>query len=179
VRVRIVVPEGALLLLVGPSGAGKSTFARRHFRPTEIVSSDALRAAVADDETDQSATRDAFALLHQIAGRRLARGRLTVVDATNVKRSARRPLVALAQRYHAPLAAIVFDLPVALCIERNRARPARDPGAAVVRRQDAQMRDTLPTLAEEGFSPIYTLHSPEEVEGAEVVREGDAVGGGP
>lgn len=175
---RILVPEGALLLLVGPSGAGKSTFARRHFRPTEIVSSDALRAAVADDETDQSATRDAFALLHQIVGRRLVRGRLTVVDATNVKRSSRRPLIALAERYRAPLAAIVFDLPEDLCIERNRARPERDPGAAVVRRQYAQMHDTLDGLTEEGFAPIYTLHSPEEVEGAEVVRGGEGAGGG-
>ena len=81
----IDIPELALVVLIGPSAAGKSTFARRHFQPTEVLSSDFCRALVADDENDLSATRDAFAVLHFIAARRLASGRLTVVDATNVK----------------------------------------------------------------------------------------------
>src|SRR5690348_13599027 len=94
------IPALSLVALIGPSGAGKSSFARKHFRPTEVLSSDFCRGLVADDETDQSATPDAFEVLHFIAAKRLAAGRLTVVDATNVQPEARQPLVALARRYH-------------------------------------------------------------------------------
>ena len=85
------LPSPSLVVLVGVAGCGKSTFAARHFAPTEVVSSDRCRALVADDESDQTATRDAFDVLHLIVDRRLARMRLTVVDATNVKPEARRP----------------------------------------------------------------------------------------
>jgi len=88
--VDIRIPELALVVLIGPSGSGKSTFARSHFKPTEIVSSDACRGLVADDENDQSATKDAFEVLHFIAGKRLQAGRLTVVDATSVQPEARK-----------------------------------------------------------------------------------------
>ena len=86
------VPELSLVVLVGVSGSGKSTFAREQFKPTEVISSDFCRGLVADDENDQSATADAFELLHFIVGKRLAAGRLTVVDATNVQPEARRSL---------------------------------------------------------------------------------------
>src|SRR5919198_4259861 len=91
----LTIPEFALVVLIGPSGAGKSTFAQRHFRPTEVLSSDACRALVADSETAQAATPEAFEVLHFIAAKRLAAGRLTVIDATNVQPEARRPLIAL------------------------------------------------------------------------------------
>ena len=78
------VTDLSLVVLVGASGSGKSTFARRHFKPTEILSSDFCRGLVADDENDQSASRDAFDVLHYIAGKRLAAGRRTVVDATSL-----------------------------------------------------------------------------------------------
>src|SRR5919198_892664 len=96
----LTVPELSLVVLVGASGSGKSTFARTHFRPTEVLSSDFCRGLVADDENDQSATGDAFDVLHYVAAKRLAAGRLTVVDATNVQPEARKPLVALARQYH-------------------------------------------------------------------------------
>jgi protein phosphatase len=108
---QLTIPELALVVLIGPSGAGKSTFARRHFKPTEILSSDFCRGLVRDDENDQSATEDAFAVLHFVAGKRLAAGRLTVVDATNVQPESRQPLVTLARQYHCLPVAIVFDLP--------------------------------------------------------------------
>ncbi len=167
----VAIPESALVLLIGPSGCGKSTFARRHFRPTEVLSSDFCRALVADDENDQSATRDAFAVLHFIAGRRLARGRLTVVDATNVRPEARKPLLALAWHYRRPAVSVVFDLPEALCDERNRLRPDRVVGPDVIRRQAEALRRSLPGLPGEGFSRVFVLSSPEEIETAVVRRE--------
>src|SRR6202166_1924644 len=106
----ITIPKLSLVVLVGPSGSGKSTFARRHFKPTEVLSSDFCRGLVRDNETDQTGTADAFAVLHFIAARRLAAGRLTVVDATNVQPEARRPLVPLARQYHCLPVAVVLDL---------------------------------------------------------------------
>src|SRR5205085_4148318 len=123
---KITIPELSLVALIGASGAGKSAFARKHFKPTEVLSSDFCRGLVRDDEADQAATPDAFAVLHFIASRRLAAGRLTVVDATNVQPEARKPLVALARQYHCLPVAVVFDLPERLCQDRNRARPDRD-----------------------------------------------------
>ena len=108
---KITVPELSLVVLVGPSGAGKSTFARKHFKATEVLSSDFCRGLVSDDENCQIATNDAFEVLHFIGGKRLAAGKLTVVDATNVQPEARKPLVALARQYHCLPVAIVFDLP--------------------------------------------------------------------
>src|SRR5438093_646438 len=117
---KISIPNLALVVLIGPSGSGKSTFARKHFLPTEVLSSDACRAMVSDEENNQGATNDAFAVLHYIAGKRLALGRLTVIDATNVQPDARRPLVALARQYHCLPVAIVLNLPEKVCRERNR-----------------------------------------------------------
>jgi protein phosphatase len=168
--VKLTIPELSLVVLIGPSGCGKSTFARRHFRPTEVLSSDAFRALVADDENDQSATGDAFAALYCVASRRLARGRLTVVDATNVRPEARRSLFDLARRYHVPPVAIVFDLPEHLCVERNRARPGRDVGPWVVREQRGHLTRSLRRLEREGFLHVHVLSAPEEVEAATIER---------
>src|SRR5512137_1409000 len=137
---KITIPELALCALVGPSGAGKSTFARKHFRPTEILSSDFCRSLVADDENCQAATDDAFAVLHFIAAKRLAAGRLTVIDATNVQPEARKPLVALAREYHCLPVAIVLDVPEKICRERNATRADRNFGAHVIRQQLQQLR---------------------------------------
>src|SRR5262249_50101559 len=123
---KITVPELALIVLVGPSGAGKSSFARKHFKATEVLSSDFCRGLVSDDENSQEATNDAFEVLHFVAAKRLAAGKLTVVDATNVQPEARKPLVALARQYHCLPVAIVLDVPEKVCIERNKARSDRD-----------------------------------------------------
>ena len=128
---QFTIPALSLVLLVGPSGSGKSTFARTHFKPTEVISSDSCRGLVADDENDQSATGDAFEVLHYIARKRLAAGRLTVIDATNVQAEARKPLLALAREYHVLPVAIVFDLPERLCHERNADRPDRTGRAEI------------------------------------------------
>jgi len=167
---KIGIPELSLVVLVGPSGAGKSTFARRHFKPTEVLSSDGCRGMVSDEENDQAATNDAFDVLHFIGGKRLAAGRLTVIDATNVQEEARRPLVALARQYHCLPVAIVFDLPERLCLERNRGRSDRVFGPHVIRTQAHQLRRSLRSLKREGFRHVFVLRSVEEVDGAEVAR---------
>src|SRR3982750_3519902 len=136
----ITLPEFSLVVLIGASGSGKSTFARTHFLPTEVVSSDFCRGLVSDDENAQHATGDAFELLPYIAAKRMPRGRLTVVDATNVQPEARKPLVSLARTHHFLPVAVVFDLPERLCQERNRDRPDRDFGPHVIRNQQRQLK---------------------------------------
>jgi protein phosphatase len=164
------VPELALVVLIGASGSGKSTFARTHFLPTEVLSSDFCRGLVADDENDQSATKDAFELLHFVAGKRMGSGRLTVVDATSVKREDRAPLVALARKHHFLPVAIVFNLSERLCQDRNQDRPERDFGPHVVRNQTRELRRGLKRLNREGFRQVHVLGSPEEVESATIER---------
>jgi protein phosphatase len=166
----LAIPELSLVVLVGVTGSGKSTFARAHFRPTEVISSDYCRGVVADDENDQSATQAAFEVLHFIAGKRLAAGRLTVIDATNVQPEARRELVTLAREYDVLPVAIVFDLPEKVCAERNAGRPDRDFGAHVIRRQRGQLRRSLHGLQREGFRTVHVLRTPDEVGAAAITR---------
>jgi protein phosphatase len=166
----LTIPELSLVVLMGPSGSGKSTFARTHFKSTEILSSDVCRGLVSDDENDQEATGEAFQVLHFIAARRLARGLLTVVDATNVQAELRKPLVELARQYHVPPVALVLDLPERLCLERNSLRPNRQVDTDVVRQQVSQLRRSIGTLGREGFRHVHVLSSPEEVAEACIER---------
>ncbi len=168
---KLTIPELSLVILIGPSGSGKSTFAQQHFKSTEILSSDFYRGLVSDDENDQSATPQAFEVLNFIAAKRLAAGKLTVIDATNVQPEARKGLLELARTYHTLATAIVFNMPEKLCRERNAQRSDRDFGPHVVHRQIEQMRRSLHSLRNEGFHHIYTLRSPEEVESVEIERQ--------
>lgn len=167
----ITIPELSLMILIGPSGSGKSTFAHKHFKSTEILSSDFCRGLVSDDENDQSATKDAFEVLHFVAAKRLGAGKLTVIDATNVQQEARKPLLALAREYHCLPVAIVFNLPEKLCQERNRYRSDRDFGPHVVRQQTMQLRRSLHGLEREGFSNVFVLSSPEQIDSVKIVRQ--------
>ena len=169
---KIKIPEPSLVLLIGPSGSGKSTFARKHFKPTEILSSDFCRGLISDDETDQTATDDAFEVLRFIAAKRLAAGKLTVIDATNVQIDARKPLLTLAREYHYLTVAIVFNIPAKLCQERNEARPDRNLKPHVVRQQSQQLRRSLRNLKREGFRHfVYVMSTPETVEATSVERQ--------
>ncbi len=167
----ITIPELSLVVLIGASGCGKSSFARVHFKPTEVLSSDFCRGLVSDDENAQAATKDAFEVLHFVARKRLAGGRLTVVDATNVQPEARKPLVALAREFHVLPVAIVLNLPEKLCHERNQNRPDRQFGPHVVRNQSQQLRRSLRGLEREGFRHVFTLSTPEEVSSVSIVRQ--------
>ncbi|MFJ4988234.1 polynucleotide kinase-phosphatase [Streptomyces sp. NPDC088732] len=166
------VTDLSLVVLIGTTGSGKSTFARRHFKPTEVISSDFCRGLVSDDENDQSATGDAFDILHYIAGKRLAAGRLTVVDATSVQQESRRQLVRLAREYDVLPIAIVLDVPEQVCIERNATRPDRAHlPRHVVQRQQRELRRSLRQLEREGFRKVHILRGVEEVDAAEIVLE--------
>ncbi|MFD8195964.1 polynucleotide kinase-phosphatase [Streptomyces wuyuanensis] len=166
------VTDLSLVVLVGASGSGKSTFARKHFKPTEVISSDFCRGLVADDENDQSASGDAFDVLHYIVGKRLEAGRLTVVDATSVQRESRRELVQLARRYDVLPIAIVLDMPEEVCAARNAARPDRaDMPRHVIQRHRRELRRSLRGLEREGFRKVHVLRSVEEAEAAEIVLE--------
>src|ERR671925_625385 len=164
---QISIPELALVVLVGPSGAGKSTFARNHFKPTEVLSSDFCRGLVSDDENDQSATKDAFDLLHYIAGKRLAAGRRTVVDATSVQQDSRRQLIELAKKYDVLPIAIVLDVPEEVCAQRNAARSDRaGMPRRVIQRHIRELRRSIRHLEREGFRKVHILRGVEEVDSA-------------
>ncbi|WP_338773084.1 polynucleotide kinase-phosphatase [Nocardia vulneris] len=166
------VPELSLVVLIGSTGSGKSTFARKHFRSTAIVSSDACRGVVSDDENDQSATAEAFALLHHIVGVRLRRGLRTVVDATNVQARSRQELIAVARAHDVLPVAIVLDVPDSVCLQRNSTRPDRAGlGAHVVVRQQRELRRSLRGLEREGFRKVYVLRGAAEIEAATIVDE--------
>jgi protein phosphatase len=168
---KLITPELSLVVLIGPSGSGKSTFARRHFKTTEILSSDFCRGLVSNDENNQAATDDAFDVLHYIAAKRLERGLLTVVDATNLQEESRKPLIDLAKKYHVLPVAIVFKLPDKLIEERNRSHNGRNLNSHVIDQHCRLVRKTIKLLKYEGFRYIYTFNSVEEIETSEIERQ--------
>jgi protein phosphatase len=169
--VKITIPELSLVLLIGPSGSGKSTFARTHFKPTEVLSSDFCRGLVADNENDQTVTGEAFEILHFIARKRLALGRLTVIDATNVQPESRKSLVELAREFHVLPVGLVFNFSEKVCQERNRNRSDRDFGPHVIRNQSQQLRRSLRGLEREGFRHVHVFSDPADIEGLEIERQ--------
>lgn len=157
------IPELCLVAMIGASGSGKSTLARRLFLPTEVLSSDFFRGLVSDDENDQAATPDAFDSLYYLLDKRLARGKLTVVDATNVRQEDRKKLLERARKFHVFAVAIVVNTPERVCVDRNRTRPDRNFGPHVVHRQTAELRRNLRNLEREGFRYVFILEDTENV----------------
>lgn len=166
---RIEVVPATMVVLIGPTSSGKSTFAHRHFLPSEILSSDAMRVMVADRDNDPGATKDAFAILHAVLAARLRRGLTCVVDATNVQAEARRSLLEIARRHHARPIAVVFNLPEGVCQDRNEARPDRGYPKHVIRNHLRDLRQSLRGLARE-FRRVYDLGSVAEIDTAQVER---------
>ena len=166
----IEIPRRALVVIVGASGSGKSSFAARNFLPTEVVSSDRLRAAISDDEADQSVSAQAFELLYLIVRRRLEAGRTAVVDATSTTPEARAALTAVARDCDAPAFAIVLDLPPEVCLHNDALRAGRSVGPSVVAAQTEALARSLPGIAAEGFERVWVLRSEVEVRGAGVRR---------
>lgn len=167
---RIEIPSPSVVALVGASGSGKSTFAQKHFKPTEVLSSDIFRGLVSDDETDQQATPAAFDSLFYIANKRLDARKLTVIDATNVQIDSRKKILALAQEQHLFAVAIVFDVGEDLCIERNKQRPNRNFGVSVARGHIRELKRSIRHLKKEGFRYVYVLKNPAEADAVEIIR---------
>jgi predicted kinase len=167
----LALPDPSLVVLVGPAGSGKSTFALRHFASDEVLGSDAMRAVVGRGESDQGATRRAFAALHRQLEGRLREGRLTVVDATNVERHARRALVQRARAAGVPAVAIVLDLPPDVVLSRN-ARRERVVDRDVVRHHLASLRAAVDRglLEQEGFDVVYRIREPAELDALHIER---------
>lgn len=168
----LTLPADAMVLLVGVAASGKSTFAGRHFARTEVLSSDGLRGLIADDAHAQEATQDAFDLLHRVLAMRLRRGRLTVIDATNVEAWARAELLAVARRHRRPAVAIVLDVPLDVALERNAERPAPRPPERAVRRQHRWLQTSVASLPDEGFTTVHRLGSPAEIDAVAIQRAG-------
>jgi protein phosphatase len=167
----IALPDFALVVLIGASGAGKSSFAARNFAATEVISSDACRALVSDDETDQSVSGDAFELVAAIAEKRLKHRRLTVIDATNIRSADRRAWIDLARRWHALPVAIVLDPGVDACLAHNQGRADRPFGPGVVKRMVDELRRGLRGLQREGFRQVWQLGTEAGVAAATVSRQ--------
>lgn len=168
----INVPELSLVVLIGTSGSGKSSFAKKHFKKSEILSSDECRALVSDDENNQAATNDAFDVLYYIAKKRLQNGLLTVIDATNVERESRKGLIELSRDYHCLPVAIILDTPNKVCEERNQNRNGKNFGSHVIHRQKRQLKSSIKSLKGEGFRHIYILKSVEEIDSVTaIIRE--------
>jgi len=165
------IPELCLVALVGASGSGKSTFARQHFQPTEVISLEMCRLLLADDTNDPDSMEPAWDLLRSIVLKRLALGRLTVIDAANVLPENRKPLAALAKTQHVSAAALVFDLPEETCQAHNRQTGGRGLPASAIHRQAEHLHRTLGGLAKEGFGSVYMLNSAQAAAQAVVERQ--------
>jgi protein phosphatase len=173
---RYEIPDFCLVVLIGASGAGKSSFARRWFRPTEIISTDRARELIADDQSDQEVSSDAFDLARFIVEKRLKHQKRAVIDTTNVHASERRQWLFVARRWNANAIAIVLDPGLDACLRHNESRPDRCVDPDVLRRLYASMQTELATLRSEGFQQIIELHSQAEIDSAHfepVPRHGD------
>ena len=169
-KYRIEIPEFCLVAMVGASSSGKTSFAHRHFKSTEILSSDFFRGMVCDDENSQNISGDAFDLLYYAANKRLNNMKLTVVDATNIQQAARKQVITLAKEQNVHAAAIVLNLPEELLQERNKARPERNFPERVIRQHCRDVKNSIKRLKQEGFRFVYVINSLDQLENTEVIR---------
>ena len=141
-----------IVVLVGLPGSGKSTYLER--LGVTALSSDAIRLLLADDATDQTIHGRVFSTLRYLVWQRLAIGRpVTYVDATHLTPAERRPYVKIAQKYGCQIEALFFDVPLEVCVERNRRRARVVPEEAM-RLMAAKL---VPPSVAEGFSQVMVV----------------------
>jgi len=144
--------KGVVVLAIGLPGSGKSSWFKRH--NISPLSSDMLRALLFDDPTEQRFQDLIFSNLRSMLKARLiARRPLNYVDATNLSPHERNGWIKLAKDYGYEVQAVFFDVPVEVCLERNRRRERKVPEDAM-RRMAGKLKQ--PTF-EEGFSKITVV----------------------
>lgn len=145
-------PKGSVILAIGLPGSGKSSwFKRNHITP---LSSDMVRLLLFDDAQEQRFQDLVFSNLRSMLKARLiARRPLNYVDATNLTQHERASWIKLAKDYGYEVQAVYFDVPLEVCLERNRRRD-RNVDEDVMRRMAAKLR---PPTFEEGFSKVTVV----------------------
>ena len=143
-----------IVVLVGLPGSGKSTYLAHVAPAGGGLSSDAVRRLLADDETDQSIHTQVFQTLRYLLEQRLAIGRsVTYIDATNLTPEERRPYLEIGQKWGCEVEAVVLDVSLEVCLERNAGRARKVPEEALLK----MAGKLVPPSLEEGFTRISVV----------------------
>jgi protein phosphatase len=166
----IIIEEPSLILLVGVGSSGKTTFAKKHFLPTQIISSDVCRANICDSETDMRFLQPGFQLLNEILVKRLQAKKLSVIDATNTRLEDRQGYLKMACKYHIPTIAIVFDIELDVSLARNSKRSDRGGCSDYIFRQKEQLSQSFYELRKgKDYKEVFVLSTPNQIKKQKIV----------